>query len=419
MRASADRFNAALNAAGVPHFYWMYGRPGPSAPYGCDGGHNFGCWNFAFLDAMPRMLAVLQGAGRARRPPASSTAASRPGWRRGRAPATCGADTAPAWRTAAPATVGPQHIRLERRAPDDHRHAEPHLHGHRRGCGRRPTTPTATSACAPPAGRCWASRSSAASTATRKLTVTVNTGANTSAGRLRRAVGQRRHLAADRRRGRGADLTGSAIRRAAVSRPARSGRGCGLVSLFDGITSVKPAPRHSSAKASACSRPAVAGEPVAPAVVTLDGHEPATRRQDAATSARPLPGRASGGRWPATRRRSPNRRRRAEPGPFRGRSATSAARLRDARPAASTLPGSTATTSARASGGGRRSRSAADIDEGVAAEGRRGGSRAWRRHRGRGVNEMAATRPLNPEKPGGGHGGWGRACVGHARDLDS
>lgn len=60
MRASADRFKAALDAAGVPAFYWSYGRPGPSAPFGCDGGHNFGCWNFALLDALPRMLAVLQ-----------------------------------------------------------------------------------------------------------------------------------------------------------------------------------------------------------------------------------------------------------------------------------------------------------------------------------------------------------------------
>jgi S-formylglutathione hydrolase FrmB len=60
MRASADRFHGALDAAGVPHFYWSYGRPGPSAPFGCDGGHNFGCWNFALLDALPRMLAVLQ-----------------------------------------------------------------------------------------------------------------------------------------------------------------------------------------------------------------------------------------------------------------------------------------------------------------------------------------------------------------------
>jgi S-formylglutathione hydrolase FrmB len=60
MRASADRFHAALDAAGVPNFYWMYGRPGPTAPFGCDGGHNFGCWNFALNDALPRMLAVLQ-----------------------------------------------------------------------------------------------------------------------------------------------------------------------------------------------------------------------------------------------------------------------------------------------------------------------------------------------------------------------
>jgi S-formylglutathione hydrolase FrmB len=63
MAASAARFNDALNAAGVPHFYWNYGRPGPSAPYGCDGGHNFSCWNFALLDAMPRILAALQTPG--------------------------------------------------------------------------------------------------------------------------------------------------------------------------------------------------------------------------------------------------------------------------------------------------------------------------------------------------------------------
>ena len=71
MRASADRFDAALTAAGVPHFYWMYGRPGPSAPYSCDGGHNFGCWNFAFLDAMPRIMAAI-GGGPPPPPPAFS-----------------------------------------------------------------------------------------------------------------------------------------------------------------------------------------------------------------------------------------------------------------------------------------------------------------------------------------------------------
>jgi S-formylglutathione hydrolase FrmB len=56
MATSAARFHDALNAAGVPHFYWNYGRPGN----GCDGGHNFGCWNFALNDAMPRIMAALQ-----------------------------------------------------------------------------------------------------------------------------------------------------------------------------------------------------------------------------------------------------------------------------------------------------------------------------------------------------------------------
>ena len=73
MRASADRFRNALNAAGVPHFYWMYGRPGSSVPYGCDGGHNFGCWNFALNDAMPKILGAL---GAPAGPPPSAPAFS-------------------------------------------------------------------------------------------------------------------------------------------------------------------------------------------------------------------------------------------------------------------------------------------------------------------------------------------------------
>jgi S-formylglutathione hydrolase FrmB len=60
MGQSADRFAKTLAAAGIPHVWWMYGRPGPSVPFGCDGGHNFSCWNFAFWDAVPRMLTVLQ-----------------------------------------------------------------------------------------------------------------------------------------------------------------------------------------------------------------------------------------------------------------------------------------------------------------------------------------------------------------------
>jgi S-formylglutathione hydrolase FrmB len=57
MRASADRFDVALNNAGVAHTYWMYGRPGS----GCDGGHNFGCWNFALNDALPKIMAAVGG----------------------------------------------------------------------------------------------------------------------------------------------------------------------------------------------------------------------------------------------------------------------------------------------------------------------------------------------------------------------
>jgi S-formylglutathione hydrolase FrmB len=60
MATSAQRLHDAMNAAGVPHFYWNYGRPGPGSPYGCDGGHNFSCWNFALNDALPRMMTVLQ-----------------------------------------------------------------------------------------------------------------------------------------------------------------------------------------------------------------------------------------------------------------------------------------------------------------------------------------------------------------------
>jgi S-formylglutathione hydrolase FrmB len=60
MARSAAKMDQALTTAGVPHFYWNYGQPGPSAPYGCDGGHNFSCWNFAFNDALPRIVAALQ-----------------------------------------------------------------------------------------------------------------------------------------------------------------------------------------------------------------------------------------------------------------------------------------------------------------------------------------------------------------------
>ena len=65
MGQSADRFSRTLTANGVPNFWWMYGRPGPTVPFGCDGGHNFSCWNFALNDALPRMLTVLRTPGTA------------------------------------------------------------------------------------------------------------------------------------------------------------------------------------------------------------------------------------------------------------------------------------------------------------------------------------------------------------------
>ena len=88
MGQSADRFSRTLTAAGVPNFWWMYGRPGPSAPYGCDGGHNFGCWNFAFLDALPRMLTVLQAPG-STPPNPPATAVVNGGFESGLAPWAC------------------------------------------------------------------------------------------------------------------------------------------------------------------------------------------------------------------------------------------------------------------------------------------------------------------------------------------
>jgi S-formylglutathione hydrolase FrmB len=82
MRASADRFDAALNAAGVPHTYWMYGRPGN----GCDGGHNFGCWNFALNDALPKIMAAVGGGGT---PPPPGNPFTNGGFESGLSPWTC------------------------------------------------------------------------------------------------------------------------------------------------------------------------------------------------------------------------------------------------------------------------------------------------------------------------------------------
>ncbi|GIU84044.1 MAG: hypothetical protein KatS3mg008_0819 [Acidimicrobiales bacterium] len=87
MGASAERLHRALEAAGVPHFWWMYGRPGPGAPFGCDGGHNFSCWNFALADALPRMLSVLEKPTGTQTSPGNM--AANPGFEDGMTPWVC------------------------------------------------------------------------------------------------------------------------------------------------------------------------------------------------------------------------------------------------------------------------------------------------------------------------------------------
>ena len=172
------------NAAGVPHFYWMYGRPGASAATAATTSAAGtspsttrcpACSPCSRRPADPRRL-------RLRRPPTrSSTVGSR------RRPGSVGLHRQlrrrPRRRPGPHRhrqRLGPQHHRLERPAPDDRRVAQPHATRSRRGCGPRPTTPTGTSGCARRPGRSSASSASGASTATRKLTVNVSTGANTS-----------------------------------------------------------------------------------------------------------------------------------------------------------------------------------------------------------------------------------------------
>ncbi len=59
MGNSTYKLYKALNAANIPSFFWMYGRPGGDT--GCDGGHNFGCWNLALNDALPKIMSVITG----------------------------------------------------------------------------------------------------------------------------------------------------------------------------------------------------------------------------------------------------------------------------------------------------------------------------------------------------------------------
>jgi len=61
MGQSTFRLHNALNDAGITSSFLMYGRPGGET--GCDGGHNFGCWNYALKLSLPKMMNVLRQAG--------------------------------------------------------------------------------------------------------------------------------------------------------------------------------------------------------------------------------------------------------------------------------------------------------------------------------------------------------------------
>ena len=52
------RMDAALNSANIPHHFRDYGTG--AGLNGCNGDHNYGCWNAALKDVLPRILAVVK-----------------------------------------------------------------------------------------------------------------------------------------------------------------------------------------------------------------------------------------------------------------------------------------------------------------------------------------------------------------------
>lgn len=61
MGQSNFRMHKALDKAGIENSFVMYGRPGGET--GCDGGHNFGCWNYALSMALPKIMTTISGTG--------------------------------------------------------------------------------------------------------------------------------------------------------------------------------------------------------------------------------------------------------------------------------------------------------------------------------------------------------------------
>ena len=142
-------------------------------------------------------------------PPPARTSSRNGGLReRASAPWACRgqlrrATTAPACRAPAPATAGPATRRAGTTCTRPSPSPPTAPTGSPAGSARRPTTPTATSACARTAGQVVGEQRFGRLDGYTQLTVTVNAGVEHVARRVRRAVGERRHLApARRRRGR-------------------------------------------------------------------------------------------------------------------------------------------------------------------------------------------------------------------------
>lgn len=89
---STEVFSQALRKEGIPYEWWMYGRPGASVPFGCDGGHNFTCWNFALNDALPKIIGWLAKPTNVTPPaqqPVGTNVVSNGGFESGLTPWTC------------------------------------------------------------------------------------------------------------------------------------------------------------------------------------------------------------------------------------------------------------------------------------------------------------------------------------------
>jgi hypothetical protein len=59
LRDTCYRLRDILTLFNIPVYFDDYGN-GQSIGHGCDGGHDYPCWNAVLIDVLPRMMAVLQ-----------------------------------------------------------------------------------------------------------------------------------------------------------------------------------------------------------------------------------------------------------------------------------------------------------------------------------------------------------------------